>query len=217
MHHGCTVKYVLNVLCNLNDQGFQAWISRAYDLATMYQIHMNSFTDLSSSQFQKFCYELLKNSFMNSWVNDLRNGHEPSILITYSLYKTNFGIEIYLKYISKPKFRIALPKLRASSHDLEIERGRYVRPKLNLNERMCMSCHVIEDEEHFVTGCINNLDMRDSLFNKIATKEPSFANLSNRGKNIYLMSCNDRQILTWFGKFLHNSSQTRNLRTILRS
>ena len=80
-----------------------------------------------------------------------------------------------------------------------------------------MSCHVIEDEEHFVTGCINNLDMRESLFNKIATKEPWFANLSNREKFIYLMSCNDRQILTWFGKFLHNSFQTRNLRTILRS
>ena len=80
-----------------------------------------------------------------------------------------------------------------------------------------MSCHVIEDEEHFVTGCINYLDMRESLFNKIAMKEPSFVNLSNREKNIYLMSCNDRQILTWFGKFLHNSFRTRNLRTILRS
>ena len=75
-----------------------------------------------------------------------------------------------------------------------------------------MSCHVIEDEEHFVIGCINNLDMRESLCNKIAAKEPSFANLSNRRKFIYLMSFNDRQILTWFGKFLYNSFQTRNLK-----
>ena len=35
MHHGSTVN-VFNVLCNVNDQGFQTWISRAYDLATMY-------------------------------------------------------------------------------------------------------------------------------------------------------------------------------------
>ena len=34
----------------------------------------------------------------------------------------------------------------------------------------------------------------------IAMKEPSFANFSNREKCIYLMSCNDRQILTSFGK-----------------
>ena len=171
----------LNVLCNLNDQGFQTWISRAYDLATMYQIDMNSCNDLSSSQFKK-CYWHLNNSFMNSWVNVLRNGHESAILRTCSLYKTKFGIENYLKYISKPKFRIALSKLRASSHDLEIERGRYVRPKMNLYERLCISCHVIEDEEHFGAGCINNLDMHESLSNEIATKEPSFANLSNREK-----------------------------------
>ena len=126
MHHGSTVKSVFNVLCNLNDQGFQTWISRAYDLATMYQIDMNSCTDLSSSQFKKFCYERLKNSFMNSWVADLCNRHESSILRTYSLNKKNFGIENYLKYIFKPKFRIALSMLRASSHDLEIERGCFV-------------------------------------------------------------------------------------------
>ena len=203
------------MLCNLNDQGLQTWISRAYGLATVNQIDMNSCTDLSSSQFKEFCYERLTNSFMNSWVNDLRNGHESYVSRTYSLYKMNFGTENYLSYISKPKFRIALSKLRASSHDLEIERGRYVRPKLNLSERLRMSCHVIEDEEHFVTGCINNLDMRESL--NIATKEPSFANLSNRKTFINLMSCNDRQILTWLSKFLHNSFQTRNLRTIPRS
>ena len=33
-----------------------------------------------------------------------------------------------------------------------------------------MSCHVIEDKEHFVTGCKNNLDMSESLINKIAMK-----------------------------------------------
>ena len=102
-----------------------------------------------------YCYERLKNSFMSSWVNDLRNGHESSILRTYSLCKTNFGIEKYMKYISKPECVIAFSKLRASLHDLEIERGCYVRPKRNLNERLCMACHVIE-QEHFVTGCINN-------------------------------------------------------------
>ena len=110
-----------------------------------------------------------------------------------------------------------MSRLRASSHDLEIELGRFVRPELNLNEPLCMSYYVIEEEEHFVTGCINNLDMRESLFNKIAMKESSFANLSNREKIIYLMSCNGRQISSWFGKFLHNSFQTHNLRTILRS
>ena len=78
----------------------------------------------------------------------------------------NFGTECYLKHISKPKFKIALPKLRASSHDLKVEWGRYVRPKLDINERLCISCHVIEDEEHFVTDFVNNREMRKSFFEK---------------------------------------------------
>ena len=64
----------------------------------------------------------------------------------------------------KTKFRIALSKLKASSHDLEVERGRYVRPKLDINERLCSLCHVIGDEEHFVTDCVNKKELRKSFF-----------------------------------------------------
>ena len=102
-----------------------------------------------------------------SWMTDLRNGCElSSILKTYSLYEMNFGTECYLKHLSKPKFRRALSKLRASSHYLKVERGRYVRPKLDIIERLCISCHVIEDEEHFVTDCMNSREMRKSFFEK---------------------------------------------------
>ena len=47
---------------------------------------------------------------------------------------------------------------------------------------------------------------------KIVTKEPSFAKLPNREKCIFY---NERQILTWFGKFLHYSFEPRNLRTVI--
>ena len=149
MHHGSTVKSVFNVLCNLNDQGFQTWISRAYDLAMMYQIDMNSCTDLSSSQFKKYCYERLKNSFMSSWVADLRNRHESSILRTYSLYKKNFGIENLPEVHIQTEIQDCLvdaPRQFTWSGD---RTWVLCTPKLNLNERLC-TCHVIEDEEHFV-------------------------------------------------------------------
>ena len=126
------MKSVFNSLHDLNNQGFPSWVSRSYDLAESYQIDMESCIELSPYQFKELCHERLKNSFIMSWMTDLRNGCESSsILKTYSLYKMNFGTECYLKHISKPKFRIALSKLRASSHDLEVERGRYVRPKLD--------------------------------------------------------------------------------------
>ena len=178
---------------------------------------MESCIELSPYQSMKLCHERLKNSFIMSWRTDLRNGCESSsILKTYSLYIINFGTEFSLKHISKPKFRIALSKLRASLHDLEEERGRYVRPKLDTTDRLCISCHVIEDEEHFVTDCVNNRDMRKSLFEKISLREPRFANWNDREKFVFLMSCENPQILSWFSKFLYHSFHTRSLRTSLR-
>ena len=152
MQHGRIVKSVFNSLHDLNIQGFPSWVSKSYDLAEIYQIDMESCIELKLYQFKELCHERLKNSFVMSWMTDLRNGcKSSSIPKTYSLYKTNFGTECYLKHISKPKLRIALSKLRASSHDLEVERGRYVRPKLDINERLCISGHIIEDEEHLST------------------------------------------------------------------
>ena len=89
-----------------------------------------------------------------------------SITRTYRLYKSSFGTECYLKSISNPKFRCAISILRASSHDLEIERGRYVHLKLNIDERICLSCNVVENEEHFVTTCKDNEVERALFTNK---------------------------------------------------
>ena len=195
MQPGRIVKSVFNSLHDLNNQGFPSWVSRSYDLAESYQIDTESCIELSPYQFKELCHERLKNSFIMSWMTDLRNGCESSsILKTYSSYKINFGTECYLKHISKPKFRIALSKLRASSHDLEVEQGQYVRPKLDTTERLCISCNVIEDEEHFVTDCENNREMRKSLFEKISLREPGFANWNNREKFVFLMSYKDPQI-----------------------
>ena len=46
---------------------------------------------------------------------------------------------------------------------------------------------------------------------KIGSKHPEFQNISNAEQFIFLMSCKDRQILTWLGKFLHKSFNIRNV------
>ena len=145
MQPGKTVKSVFDTLYNLNNQGFQTWISKAYELSWSYDIDMDSCTQLTPGQFKHICHERVKSYFVSTWLSDLRSG-DTSIVRTYRLYKSSFGTECYLKSISNPKLRVALSKLRASSHDLEIERGRYVRPKLNVDERLCLSCNVFENK-----------------------------------------------------------------------
>ena len=197
-------------LYNLNNQGFQTWISKAYKLSWSYVIDMDSCTQLTPGQFKHICHERVKSYFVSTWLSDLHSG-DTSIARTYRLYKSSFGTEFYLKSISNLKLRVALSKLRASSHDLKIERGRYVRPKLNVDEWLCLSCNFVENEEHFVTACKDN-EVEPALYtNKLEKRDPSFANLTNREKFIFLMTCADSQILTWFGKFIYHSFLNLNM------
>ena len=93
--------------------------------------------------------ERIKNSFIYEWHSSINEGWS-TILNTYSSYKFQFDPEKYLDHILNPKYRVALSKLRASSHNLEIERGRYTRPILSPEKRLCPVCQVVDNEIHFV-------------------------------------------------------------------
>ena len=150
----------------------------------------------------------MKSYFVSTWLHDLHD-NDTSITKTYRLYKSSFGTECYLKSICILEFTVALPKLRASSHDLELERGHYVHPKLSIDQWLCLSCNVVENKEHFVTACQNNEVERALFTNKLEKRDLSFANLTNREKFSFLMTWTDSQILTWFGKIIYQSFMNR--------
>ena len=92
---------------------------------------------------------------------------------------------------------------------LLIESGRYTKPKTLRENRLCHTCNIVEDEWHFVIECKETEVNRTILYTKIAQVDVSFRDLPECGKFTYLMKCIDRNILTWFGKFLHNSFKAR--------
>ena len=54
----------------------------------------------------------------------------------------SFGFHAYLDKLSIRKFRIALTRLRVSSHRLQIEAGRWSKPNSTpRNERLCRLCN----------------------------------------------------------------------------
>ena len=61
-------------------------------------------------------------------------------LRTYALYKQVIKYEPYLSLIKNTKNRIMMSKFRLSSHDLEIERGRYGNKSVKAEERYCKFC-----------------------------------------------------------------------------
>ena len=50
-------------------------------------------------------------------------------------------------------FRVAVSRLRVSSHRLEVEKGRWKTPPVPFNNRLCNICQVLDDEFHFLFKC----------------------------------------------------------------
>ena len=115
-----------------------------------------------------------------------------------------------------PKYRNAISKIRTSSHTLEIERGRYTIPQTFIHDRKCAFCGVLEDENHFITVCPMYINDRNSLYSRIISKVPHFEHLNDIGKFECMLTNDDQQILSWFGKFIWDSFELRliTLRTI---
>ena len=70
---------------------------------------------------------------------------------------------------------------------------------------------------NFVTNCQMNAYECQKVFTKISLKFPAFTELNTHEKFIYHISCKDRQILMWFGKFLYNSFDIRNTKSMGRA
>ena len=155
-----------------NYQGFPTWVSKAYERAKDYNIDLDGSVLLTTQQYKSLCFERTKSSFVTNWNADFRE--KKTLLRSYRFYKAEFNTDCYLECINVAKYRIPVSKIRASSHDLEIERARYTRPRLDPNHRLCSTCLEVEDEEHFVTSCRVNINERQSLFTKISSKAPTF-------------------------------------------
>ena len=51
MQSGQVVKSVFDSLHKLNDQGFHTWVSKAYELSQLYDINIDSCSELPPDQF----------------------------------------------------------------------------------------------------------------------------------------------------------------------
>ena len=97
----------------------------------------------------------------------------------YCSIKTEFGEEAYLQLPRRPQ-RVNIAKLRSSSHDLLIEKGRYTKGINNKVPRACRFCcntdileglvelpcsqdPIIESEEHALTECPGYHHLRTNL------------------------------------------------------
>ena len=200
------VRKVFSELKMLHECGFCNWYSKVMELSRRYDIDIENI----SYKDAKCVFKIkIINDFKQNWLKQLNNGDNNTVLRTYRLFKQQFVMEPYLYKVKEAKYRIAISKLRASSHLLEIERGRYTRPKTPVVARLCPNCNVIEDEEHFLLNCKAYNQDRKTMFWKISTQFTNFTGMESRNKFKLLMSSDDPLVLNAFGKFIYQAFRCR--------
>ena len=120
-------------------------------------------------------------------------------------------MEPYLYLFEESKYRIAISRLQASSHVLEIERGRYTRPKTPITERLCPLCNVVEDEQQFLLICKIYDQERNRMFSKISTKYENICEIESRSAFKFLLTSDDPLLLNALGKFIYTAFQKREI------
>ena len=190
-----------NALC----PGYRTWVSKVKDIAEKYNFDIDEPTVVISDVKNK-----LNNFFVEHWWSRIQNLSRFPKLELYKNIKNGFHFETYLDLVKDSRYRNAITKIRSSSHPLEIERGRYTKPKTPRSNRLCSRCKVIEDERHFILDCTLYKKERHIFLCKVSNKNPMFPALTTEEKFVYLLAYKDAQMLTRLGKFLYHIFDKRN-------
>ena len=67
-----------------------------------------------------------------------------------------------------------ITQLRISVHCLNIERGRYNKPKIPREEQFCKFYTEVETEEHFLISCHKYKDIRTTFFPVLCFRSKRF-------------------------------------------
>ena len=201
------VRNVFDELERLHQHGFSNWYSNVVELSRRNGINLY---DISNNEAKFTIKTKVTNYFKQNWSQQLHDGDDNTVLRTYRLFKEGHGMEPYLYQVKESKYRIAISRLRASSHVLEIERGRYTRPKTPITERLCPFCNVVEDEQHFLLICKIYDQERNKMFSKISTKYEN-CEIESRSAFKFLLTSDDPLVLNALGKFIYTAFQKREI------
>ncbi len=127
-------------------------------------------------------------------------------LRTYKLFKEEFKFENYLSSTKNLNHTQALFRFRISSHNLRIETGRYTRPKIQVNQRMCIYCtsQTVETELHFLLECSLFIKERMDFLETGNIYLPVNNNYAtNEHKLVAIMSCDETFIIAALGRFIY--------------
>ena len=132
---------------------------------------------------------------------------ETSWGLIYRLFKNEFHLEPYLLNIQSIALRVAMTRLRVGCQNLEIEVGRYHKPRpLPVSERHCHTCKDVEDEKHVMCICTRYEKLRSDLEEKIKFY---YCGLSTEQRFVFMMAPTHQDIQNAVAHYIYNALSLR--------
>ena len=191
----------------------QSWFKNVEQVLHNIGEENNNCCSFACTYFVHKLRQMLQNEFVREWkrelFNDNRKGAHGNKLRCYRTFKSEFKTESYLDHCQNIIYRKSLANYRMSSHKLKVETGRYCG--IPVEERLCLNCEaeLCEDEFHFLMTCSKYNDLRNVLFNETAKLFPSFNEMPDNNKFIWLLSCKIPIIVNSLAKYICNCMELR--------
>jgi hypothetical protein len=173
----CPVKQIYLVLKTLDNCGFDTWIKTVRSLLQMYGLEQHwDQPGLADTDYPEIVNKFkcaVYDKYKKEWFKTVSKYPK---MRTFISFKTEFKLETYLMDIKSFRLRKHLSKMRLSSHDLEIERGRYKNKQVE--HRLCLMCNSgqVEDEEHVIIHCAAYNKVREVLLSVVGVENPECLN-----------------------------------------
>ena len=166
---------------------------------------------LFSKSFEQRSKDIARQECLSTLYNDTRsNSQQRNKLRTFRTFKNDISLENYLNTITNLNHRIALTKLRISSHKLMIEKRRYSRPYIPPEERLCPFCQSkTEDEKHFLLYCVLFDTLRESLFKKLNENIKEAIEQQSKETKFRLLIDPSAKLAATISKYIYNCFEKR--------
>ena len=201
------IKHAYVMLMELDALGFDNWCTRIRQLLDSLNLsHLWQQQCMSSISILDAKEKIVQN-FITKWKCNINDSIISPKLRSYKLFKYSFCVEPYLLVLNDNNLIRSMARLRQSSHDLEIERGRYNKPKTPAFQRICKRCNSLEvdDEVHFLIDCSSAETERRTLFSVCQMYIQNFFTNTSRNKFISIMSSREVAVVKALSIFVfHN-------------
>ena len=188
----CLAGEAFNTSVNLYNENKKSWYGSIVEVMHYFNLDKNKILNNKTSlkcYINTQLHGKYKDLWRDSLFNDNRKTTSGNKLRTFRLFKDKFIKEKYLDWGNYTQRKL-ITKFRISTHNLEIEQGRYNNTPLD--KRICKLCNtVVEDEVHFLLECPRLQNKRQLYITNIEYKFKNIKLLSNKTKFIWLMSAED--------------------------